>query len=117
MSQFAVRAPWLPVGALAVSRTRQGLFSFGFVLMPPSGGSKKKNSPISLFPLHRHSEPPGSFIEPELELMQSQMAQKQKLRGDVGARPWRVYRGGSKLAKVQLNINSKALVAHIDRVV
>ena len=27
------------------------------------------------------------------------------------------YRGDSNLAKVQLNINSKALVAHIDRVV
>ena len=27
------------------------------------------------------------------------------------------YRGGSNLAKVQLNINSKALVAHMDRVV
>ena len=31
----------------------------------------------------------GSCIELELELIQSQMAQKTKLRGEVGARAWR----------------------------
>ena len=37
--------------------------------------------------------------------------------GPVGLVQLYLHRGDSNLAKVQLNINSKALVAHIDRVV
>ena len=37
--------------------------------------------------------------------------------GIFGAKELRAYRGDSNCTKVQLNINSKALVAHIDRVV
>ena len=45
------------------------------------------------------------------------MEKDASIEGGFGFNLFLVYRGDSNLAKVQLNINSKALVAHIDRVV